>query len=35
MIEKGSVMYHTPVPNVPGILIRDTQIKAIMKTTGL
>lgn len=33
--KKGSVMYHVPVPNVPGILIRYTQIKAIMKTTGL
>lgn len=35
MIKKGSVMYHTPVPKVPGILIRETQIKAIMETTGI
>lgn len=34
MIKKGSVMYHVPVPNVSGILMRDTQIKAT-KTVGL
>lgn len=35
MIKKGSVMYHVPVPNASGILMRDTQIKAVMKTIGL
>lgn len=23
MIKKGSVLYHVPVPNVPGIFIRE------------